>query len=115
MRKTISSFASAFSDLLGGQISSDKAVQRQEDIRTEMLAALSEIESRHPDDFSRTLVTITQASDVQSLWYARSELLRLIADRDGEQAARKALDAITDMFSGLVPKSQMPSKMNTKR
>jgi hypothetical protein len=115
MRKTISSFASTFSDMLGGHSPADKAGTRQEEIRTAMLAALSEIESTHPGDFSKSLVTITQANDVQSLWYARSELLRLIADRDGEKAARTILDTITDMFDGLVPKSQMPSKKKTNR
>jgi hypothetical protein len=115
MRNTISSFASTFSDMLSGHSPADKAGARQEEIRTAMLAALSEIESTHPGDFSKSLVTITQANDVQSLWYARSELLRLIADRDGEKAARAILDTITDMFDGLVPKNQMPSKKKNKR
>ncbi len=115
MRKTISSFASTVTGLLGGHGSLDKAGTRQEDIRTAMLAALSEIESTHPGDFSKTLVTVTQASDVQSLWYARSELLRLIADRDGEQVASQILDGITTMFRGLVPQSQMPSRKMIKR
>jgi hypothetical protein len=110
MRQTISNFASTFADMLGHHHATDKAGNRQEDIRTAMLAALSEIESTHPDDFSTTLVTITRASDVQSLWYARSELLRLIADREGEQAANKILDSITVLFMGLIPPSQMPSK-----
>ena len=90
-------------------------VGRQEEIRTAMLASLSEIESTQPSDFSRTLVTITRANDVESLWYARSELLRLIADRDGEQAARNVLNDITEMFRGLVPPNQMPSKKRMQR
>jgi hypothetical protein len=101
--------------MLGGHNAADKASKRQEDIRTAMLAALSEIDSTQPEDFSRTLVTITRANDVQSLWYARSELLRLIADRNGEQAANKVLDGITVLFKGLIPQSQMPSRKKIKR
>lgn len=115
MRKTISSFASGFAGMLNGQAAVQVVGGRQEEIRTAMLAALSDIESTKPGDFSGTLVTITQAQDIQSLWYARSELLRLIADRDGEQAARRILDGITEMFRGLVPSNQMPSHKRPQR
>lgn len=101
--------------MLQGQRSMNELVDRQEEIRTAMLASLSEIESTQPSDFSRTLVTLTRANDVQSLWYARSELLRLIADQDGEQAARDILDNITEMFRGLVPPNQMPSRKRIQR
>jgi len=111
MRKTLSSFA----DFLHGQSSKDALGDRQEAIRTAMLASLTDIESSQPHAFSRTLVTITQASDVQSLWDARSDLLRLIADRDGELAARKTLDGITEMFRGLVPHNLLPSRRRVER
>lgn len=80
-----------------------------------MLAALTDIESSQPHAFSKALVTITQASDVQALWYARSEVLRLIADRDGELAARQTLDGITEMFRGLVPPNLLPSRRRLVR
>lgn len=115
MRKTLSSFTSSFSDLLHGQSSKDATGARQEAIRTAMLASLADIESSQPHAFSKTLVTITQAADVQSLWDARSELLRLIADRDGEMAARKTLDGITEMFRGLVPHNLLPSRRRVER
>jgi hypothetical protein len=38
--------------MLGGHNAADKASKRQEDIRTAMLAALSEIASTQPEDFS---------------------------------------------------------------
>jgi len=115
MRKTLSSFTSSFSDLLHGQGPQNVPGGRQEEIRTAMLASLTDIESTQPHAFSKTLVTITQASDVQSLWDARSELLRLIADRDGEAAARKTLDGITEMFRGLVPHNLLPSRRRVER
>jgi hypothetical protein len=115
MRKTLSSFTSSFSDLLQGQRSPGVHGGRQEEIRTAMLAALADIESTQPHAFSQILVTITQASDVQSLWDARSDLLRLIADRDGELAARKTLDTITEMFRGLVPHNLLPNRRRAPR
>lgn len=115
MRKTLSSFAASFSDLLQGQSALDAMADRQEEIRTAMLASLSDIESPHLHAFSKTLVTITQASDVQSLWDVRSELLRLIAERHGEQVARQTLDGITAMFRGLVPRNLLPSRRRVAR
>jgi hypothetical protein len=75
MRKTLSSFTAGFAGLLHGQSSQDALDDRQEGIRTAMLASLTDIESSQPQAFSRTLVTITRASDVQSLWEARSGLV----------------------------------------
>lgn len=116
MRKTLSSFASSFAELWNGQDSQKKALDgRQEAIRTAMLASLADIESSQPHAFSKTLVTITQATDVQSLWDARSDLLRLIADRDGELAARQTLNTITEMFRGLVPHNLMPNRRRVAR
>jgi len=115
MRKTLSSFTSSFSGLLHGHSAQDALGARQEEIRTAMLASLTDIESSQPHAFSKTLVTITQAADVQSLWDARSELLRLIADRDGELVARKTLDGITEMFRGLVPHNLLPSRRRLVR
>ena len=87
MRKTLSSFTSSFSDLLHGQSPQDALDSRQEEIRSAMLASLAEIESSQPHAFSKTLVTITQAADVESLWDARSDLLRLIALHDASNIA----------------------------
>jgi len=115
MRKTLSSFTSGFAGLLHGQSPQHALDDRQEAIRTAMLASLADIESSQPQAFSRALVTITRASDVQSLWEARSELLRLIADRDGELAARKTLDGITEMFRGLVPHNLLPTHRRMAR
>jgi hypothetical protein len=112
---TFSSFTSSFTELMHGQSPDEAQGTRQEEIRTAMLASLADIESSQPDAFSRTLVTITQAADVQSLWEARSELLRLIADRDGELAARKTLDGITEMFRGLVPHNLLPTRRRVPR
>lgn len=115
MRKTLSSFTSSFSDLLHSQSPQDVLGDRQEEIRTAMLASLADIESSQPHAFSKILVTITRASDVQSLWDVRSDLLRLIADRDGERAARETLDGITEMFRGLVPHAMLPTRRRGAR
>ncbi len=115
MRKTFFNLTSGFSGLLRDQTSERNVESRQEDIRTAMLASLAEIESTQPQAFSKTLVVIAQAPDVQSLWDARSELLRLISERDGEESARKTLDTLTEMFRGLVPHNQLPTRRRKPR
>jgi hypothetical protein len=44
-----------------------------------------------------------RADDVQTLWYRRSDVLRLLADFHGERVAREKIDEISEMFRGLVP------------
>lgn len=116
MRKTLSSFASSFAELWTGQGPQKSAQKdRQEAIRTAMLAALADLDSAQPHAFSRTLVTITQAADAHSLWDARGDLLRLIAERHGELAARQTLNVITEMFRGLVPHNLLPNRRRVPR
>lgn len=43
------------------------------------------------------------ACDAESLWYLRPELLREIATLRGEAAARRHIDRISAMFTGLLP------------
>lgn len=116
MRKKISRFTSSFSGFLNGQgLNAGTLDGRQEEIRTAMLTALAEVESAQPNAFSQTLVTIAQATDVLSLWDVRSELLRLLADHDGERAARDTLNSITEMFRGLVPGNLLPKRHRLAR
>jgi hypothetical protein len=53
-------------------------------------------------------INIDRASDIQALWYLRTDLLSLLADEYNEQEARARLATITEMFRGLVPDNQMP-------
>jgi hypothetical protein len=46
---------------------------------------------------------IRYASDVEALWFIRSELMALLAGELGEAAALEEVDAISDMFEDLLP------------
>lgn len=112
MRKTISRFTTSLAALLTDQTTVIDADGRTENIRTEMLRALSAIDSNPPMDSSALWARIVRAVDIQTLWYLRSDLLRQLSDFHGEQLACSKLAAITEMFRGIVHKSQMPT---TKR
>jgi len=81
-------------------------------IRAAMLDALMELEGEHG---SGIWSKIGSASEVQALWYLRSEVMALLAAHSGERLAREKLDAITEMFRGVVPDNQMPLTHRFKR
>lgn len=95
---------STFFGLLG--MGDEAAVQpnpeQLERLRQAMLQALGEPDSGHYDKVARQL---RYAVDVRGLWYARSDLMALLADRHGETAARAELERLTEMFRELLPKS----------
>jgi hypothetical protein len=57
-----------------------------------------------PTDDSAILVRrVRYAADPQALWFMRSELMGLLARKEGEMAARVKLELISDMFRELLP------------
>jgi hypothetical protein len=105
MRNTISRFASSFAALLFDQ---DKRVDiggRLEIIRSAMFGALRDM----PETESSQIAwcSIASADQVQTLWYLRVEMLRLLADYWGEPVARAKLVELTALFEGVVPPSQL--------
>ncbi len=67
-----------------------------------MLDCLAQIgRGRFPHVEQRILL----ASNVPALWFMRPELLMVLAAHVGEQAAREAIDEISEMFRDLLPKS----------
>ena len=109
IKKTLSRFSSTFAALLTDQNTIIDADGRTENIRNAMLGALSALEDHHHNDALKVWSEIVRAEDVQTLWYRRSDVLRLLADFHGEPVARIKLDEISEMFRGLVPVSQMPT------
>jgi hypothetical protein len=75
--------------------------QRLEDIRQSMLDSLADAGAMPLAQFERRVIF---ASDAESLWYLRPELLMVIASKRGERAARQRLEQISAMFIGLLPK-----------
>jgi hypothetical protein len=56
-------------------------------------------ESRHPKLADR----IRFATDLESLWYLRTELLAAITDQVGAEAAGRSLESISTQFVGVLP------------
>ena len=70
-----------------------------DDVRSLMLEMIGK-----PTDDSAILVRrIRYAADPQALWFMRSELMGLLARKEGEMAARVKLELISDMFRELLP------------
>jgi len=110
MRNAISRFTSSFADLLTGRSTVIDADGRTENVRTAMLQALSGAGINPPagSSPSKIWIDVMRASDGQTLWYLRSDVLMLLSDCHGEVVARNTLDDITEMFRGIVHKNQMP-------
>ena len=108
MHHAIARFTSSFVALLIDQATVIDADGRTENIRTAMLQALLETDANPKMGFSQIWADVTRATDIQTFWYLRSDVLILLSNSQGEQAACDALDAITEMFRGIVPKNQMP-------
>ena len=47
------------------------------------------------------------AQDVQALWYARSDVMAILANTYGESIAREKVACISGRFKGLLPKALM--------
>ncbi len=80
-----------------------------DDVRVAMLHALAMIEPAGLNVLTKTRDAILKAAEAQTLWYLRCDLLCLLSDFRGEPFARQELDAITEMFRGIVSESQLPS------
>ena len=70
-----------------------------DEIRTQMLEMVGP-----PTEATAGLVRrISYAADPQALWFMRSELMGLLARREGEAVARVQLEMLSDMFRELLP------------
>ena len=99
-------FVSSFAALLS-EPSVSVPESRVREIRNAMLAALSG-NTDLGNGLPGVWINIDRASDIQALWYLRTDLLSLLADEYSEQEARARLATITEMFRGLIPENQMP-------
>jgi hypothetical protein len=75
---------------------------RTEDIRQQMLRELGEYGERK---FPAVARRVRYAPDVQGLWYARSDVMAILATTYGETVARKKIADISGQFQGLLPSS----------
>jgi hypothetical protein len=112
MFKTISRFASSFAGLLTDQntvIDIDGRLEKIRDVMIDCLLTLGVKESQG------IAGKVAYATDVQTLWYLRSEMMAVLASHFGEEVALKKLDVVTDLFRGVVSDNQMPSVRRFKK
>ncbi len=107
-RWKISKFATSFMGLRSDISSDDKLESRIEEVRSAMLDALFDaLES----DAQRSLLLIKLrgATEIQTLWYLRSDLVATISEYIGESEAMERVGILTDLFRGMVPAQQLLS------
>jgi DNA gyrase inhibitor GyrI len=80
-------------------------------IRRKMLALAVLSKGERSEALARR---IRYAATVESLWYARGELMGQLARIGGESAAREKVDALNGLFTELLPKGlrSRPSPLN---
>lgn len=88
----------------------DALSARTEVIRELMLHELGEYGERKFPAIARR---VRYAPDVQGLWYARSDVMAILANTYGETVAREKIADISQRFNGLLPKS-LTGKINYK-
>lgn len=115
MRKTLARFTSSFAALLSDPDTVIDADSRMETIREALMDALPAVGQPQVAGSSKVWIDVVRAADVQTLWYLRSEVLRVLSEVQGEQAARSRMDAITELFRGVVPDNQMPLTRRPRR
>jgi hypothetical protein len=81
-----------------------------EDIRQVMQ---DEVEIRGGSSNTILNMRISEARDLQDLWYLRGDLMAAIAEAEGEASARRKLNQISNLFRGALPKgmSSRPSPL----
>ncbi|MEY4736210.1 MAG: hypothetical protein RL302_529 [Pseudomonadota bacterium] len=106
MIDSLSRFASSFVALLSAEplVNVDGRI---DEIRDAMLGALTPYVALEPV-LPKAWISIGVATDIQTLWYLRSDLVGLLADYCGEGAAREQVSVITEMFRGIIPHGQFP-------
>lgn len=74
--------------------------ERMESIRELMLEELGDYGEKK---FPAVVRRVRNATDVQGLWYARADLMAILANAHGERIAREKVIDISNRFKGLLP------------
>ncbi|MBC7609972.1 MAG: hypothetical protein H7228_10440 [Polaromonas sp.] len=89
--------------LLGlAEVTPEAMIDRTEDIRQLMLGEIGEYGEKNYPGVARR---VRYAPDVQGLWYARSDVMAILASTHGETIAREKIANISGKFKGLLPHS----------
>lgn len=94
----------------GGDLSAAVLEDRTEDIRLFILTELGDFAEEH---YPKIVRNVKYAQDAQGLWYARGEVMAVLANMHGETIAREKVERISDKFKGLLPRglSSRPSSL----
>ncbi len=118
MFSLVSRFTTSLMGLIGESASSAEVEIRVEEIRREMLTIMSELpdqQGTRSAPWTRVWAKVSRAANIQTLWYLRIDLMALLSDHCGENVARDKLAAITKMFHGVLPSSQMSGSDRFRR
>jgi hypothetical protein len=110
----LSRFASSFVALLSDAETAIDVDSRLTEIKDAMLTSLLEHVSNE-STLPKIFLDVRRASEVQTLWYLRSDFFRFLSASCGEQVAQKKIGDITEMFRGIIPHNQMPNRRRTER
>ena len=78
---------------------------RLQEIRQAMLDCIDGVDEESFEG-TRVLAQVLYATDIQSLWYIRPDVMTLLASLRGEATAHARLATISEMFIGLLPAAQ---------
>lgn len=110
MLSIVARFTTSLMGLMGESASNAEVEIRVEEIRSEMLAIMSELpdqQGTRSGPWARVWAMVSRASNIQTLWYLRIDLMALLSAHCGENVARDKLAAITKRFRGVLPSGQM--------
>ena len=113
MRSFLPQLKNSWLSLLGlAEVTPDMLLDRTEDIRELMLGEMGEYGEKHYPGVTRR---VRYAPDVQGLWYARSDVMAILASTHGETVARERIANISGKFKGLLPHSLTNASGNQPR
>ena len=104
---------SLFSRLGSTEITTSTLEDRTDEIRQVMICAMGEFGEKH---YPKMVLRVRYAQDAQALWYARGDVMAVMAALQGETMARQKIHDINEMFHGLLPSSlgSRPSSLNNR-
>jgi hypothetical protein len=85
----------------GDSVTGSLAEGRLEAIRQFMMDCLKDV--AFGNELRHVRSRVLYGSDIQTLWYVRSDIMNLLSSTHGEAYAHAQLALITEMFRGLLP------------
>ncbi len=94
-----------------GEITASVRQTRTEELRALMLA---EMGNSGDANFPEVTRRVRYATDTQSLWYARGDVMQVLASVHGPSIARRKMRRISGGFKGLLPSGMIPRRSSLR-